>query len=348
MTAPSNSSETSDRSLAIVFRVVADAPGGVRLPQVFAEHWAGYRSWMRRAPRLDAGHCRAMLERCMPELVGRYDALHDRFGGGEEVGRFLTLYQPPPLVRACTQLVLDDASGPVLLRTYDHHPHLFDGMILGSAWGGVATLVMSDCIWGALDGVNAHGLAIALAFGGRGAVGPGFAAPLVCRYVLQTCTTVAEARDALSRAPVSMTYTFVVVDRAGDFVTAYLSPDRPPTFVTRRASTNHQGVVEWERYVRFTRSEARLARAEALLAERSGVEAARRAFLAPPLWRNDYRRGGGTLYVAEYGVAGGTLGLHWPGRTERIGLGEVEERTFSVALRERAVAGEVTGPSAPV
>ena len=58
---------------------------------------------------------------------------------------------------------------------------------------------MSDCLWGLLDGINDSGLAVSLTFGGRKDVGDGFAIPLVVRYVLETCDTVAEARAALAR-----------------------------------------------------------------------------------------------------------------------------------------------------
>ena len=56
-------------------------------------------------------------------------------------------------------------------------------------------LAMSDCGLGALDGVNAHGLAVAIAFGGRRVVGDGFGIGIVVRYVLELAHDVPEALD---------------------------------------------------------------------------------------------------------------------------------------------------------
>lgn len=314
------------------FRVIVDDVSHESLDLVFQRYWPAYEHWMRRSPPRESGHCALQLREHMPELVGPFQRLLGRFGGSDQVARFLTQYDPPRLVRACTQLVVDSGDGPRLFRSYDHHPRLFDGVILSSRWGEVKTLAMTDCLWGALDGVNAHGLVVALAFGGRNVVGRGFAAPLICRYVLETCATVAQARQMLNRLPVYMPYTFVIVDATGAFVTAYLGPDRPPTFVERRASANHQGEIEWPAFARFCGSAARLECAETLLEGAGDPAAVRRSFLLPPLWRPDYARASGTLYVAEYSPKNRTLDLHWPGTTERLDISEAHDRMFSVQL----------------
>ena len=78
--------------------------------------------------------------------------------------------------------------------------------------GGTPVLAMSDCGWGAIDGINAAGLSVSLAFGGRTAVGEGFGIPLVLRYSLQTCETTAEAGAVLTRVPSHMSYNVTVLD----------------------------------------------------------------------------------------------------------------------------------------
>jgi predicted choloylglycine hydrolase len=326
--------DSGERGPRLAFRVLADADGASgALDEIFRAYWPAYRRWMGRAPEVAIEACVAALRRDMPELVPTFERLRERFGpGDDEVARFLSLYRPPRMVRACSQIVLDADDGPVLLRSYDHHPDLFDGVILSADFWGRETLVLTDCLWGALDGINDDGLAVALAFGGRNAFGDGFAAPLIVRYLLETCATVAEARATLARVPVCMPYTFVVVDAAGEFVTAFLGPDREAGFVTRRASTNHQRAVEWERYIRQTHSTERLAVLEQLLGGETDVDRVRAAFLADPLWRRDYATAAGTLYVAEYRSGPRSLALHWPGRTERFALGSVEPRAFEVEL----------------
>ena len=93
---------------------------------------------------------------------------------------------------------------------------------------------MSDCLWGLLDGMNERGLAVSLTFGGRRVLGDGFGIPIVVRYLLETCDRVAEVRATLARLPYSLSHNLTVVDREGDVLTAYLSPDREPLFRTSR------------------------------------------------------------------------------------------------------------------
>lgn len=335
----SEAADAQEPGRRLAFRVVADegAPGEAgsvpaALVEIMRAYWPAYRRWMVRAPELAVSACVEKLRRHMPELMPTFEGLLDQFDRDDEVARFLSLYRPPRVVRACSQLVIDADDGPMLIRSYDHHPDLFDGVVLSACFGDRPTLALTDCLWGALDGINGDGLAVALAFGGRNEVGDGFAAPLVVRYLLETCTTVAEARAALARVPVSMPYTFVVVDAAGDFVTAFLGPDRAAAFVTRRASTNHQRAVEWAQYIKQTQSTQRLAVLEKLLGRPSDVDTVREAFLGDPLWRRAYAKAAGTLYVAEYRSGPRSLVLHWPGRTESFSLGAVEPRSFEVDL----------------
>jgi len=321
---------TAPPATHITIAATDDAASPDGLNETFDRYRPAYLGWMRRAPSQDRSRGEAALAEHTPELVPIYKTLLERFGGDDQTARFLALFEPPPLVRACSQMVLATGSGPTLLRNYDHAPSLFDGVLLQADWGGTKTLAMTDCLWGALDGVNQHGLCVALAFGGRHAIGPGFAAPLIVRYLLQTCETTAHARDALGRVPVYMPYTFVVVDSIGDFVTAFCSPDRETTFVNRRCSANHQGDSEWPAYARQTQSRERLGVMEAML--RSAPDAPRGAFLAPPLWRTDHARASGTLYSAEYHPRKQRLELRWPDRTERVTLGALEPRTIRASL----------------
>lgn len=314
------------------FRALSDDAVSATTAAIFAEYWPAYRRWMRRAPSVPLDTCTGNLRAHMPELVPLFERLLHACGGSEPVARFLSQFCPPRVVRGCSQLVCETDNGPVMLRSYDHHPGLFDAVVLRSRWSGRSTLATSDCLWGALDGLNENGLAAALAFGGENAVGPGFSAPLVLRYLLETCSTVAEATEALGRVPVYMPYTFVVIDANGGFVTAFVHPDQPTRFVERRTSTNHQGAVVWPAYCRQSKSVERLHALESLLVGPKSLAECREAFLRAPLWRNEYANGSGTLYVAEYHPRERGLTLHWPGRTERFALLDDAPRTFSLTL----------------
>src|SRR5882724_2636737 len=108
---------------------------------------------------------------------------------------------------------------PFLVRNYDYSPQLCEGVILKTSWNGRQVISMNDCMWGVLDGINEDGLAVSLSFGGRRAVGVGFGVPLVLRYILEFCTSTAEAVEVLERVPVHMAYNVTVLDRTDRFVT---------------------------------------------------------------------------------------------------------------------------------
>lgn len=304
---------TAATDLSLEFRALAEPEPGPALVRAFEQHWPSYLRWAAQRARAgpSAAECAAQLRAHMPELVPIYDALLDLFSADEQRARFLSLYSPTPIIRACSQLVCDGDGKPVLVRNYDHAPHLCDGIILATRWNGVRVHALTDCLWGALDGVNDGGLVVALAFGGRKVIGQGFSASLIVRYLLQTCATVRDALLALARLPVYMAYNFTLLDRSGERVTAYTAPDRPAVFEAVSASTNHQLDVEWPEYARFTHTRERLHHLESLAARRPTLHAAVQAFLRPPLFRYDYRLGSGTLYTAAYNPHSLDLSLFW-------------------------------------
>jgi len=178
-----------------------------------------------------------------------------------------------------------------------------------------SVIASSDCMWGVLDGINDAGLVVSLAFGGRRVVGEGFGVPLVLRYVLELCDSVAEARAVLARVPVHMAYNVTLLDAAGHFTTALLAPDRAPVFASRAVATNHQqDRIEWPQYVHATGSldrEALLRRHVDDAAEDPATFVER--FLRPPLHSTQYAKGFGTLYTAVYRPSQRAVELHWPG-----------------------------------
>jgi predicted choloylglycine hydrolase len=205
---------------------------------------------------------------------------------------------------------------PLLVRNYDLDPGLSEATLLCSAWLGRRVIATSEAIAGAADGVNADGLAVSLTFGGRRAVGPGFGIPLILRYVLEVCATTAEAVAVLRRVPSHMSYNVTVVDRAGDYATVFLAPDRPVEVTRRRYTTNHQARVDWPEQAWFSRTIERADHLKGLLGG-NGLTAAglTRAFLEAPLFSRNYAGGFGTVYTAAYRPLDASLTLHWPGMT---------------------------------
>ncbi len=314
------------------------APGGERQWRLlYHEVWPAYRAWFCRPggqtrPSLDEARHRLRVH--MPELVPTWERLTHLAGRDETTARMLAMYNPPPFLSGCSQAALGTLR-PGLVRNYDYDEQLFEGVVMGSRFGGHRVVGTSDQLWGLLDGMNDEGLAISLAFGGRRAVGDGFGIPIVLRYVLETCATLVEARACLARLPVQMSYNVLVVDREGRALTAFVNPDRAAEFSDAPATTNHQGRVEWPEHDRLTGSVARAARLRALLAARpdhpDGVVA---AFLRPPLRSTNYRLGTGTLYTAHYQPERARVTYHWPGSSWSHSLDDLVDGTHVATLTD--------------
>ena len=151
-------------------------------------------------------------------------------------------------------------------RNYDFAPRLCDGVVLASAWSGTRTVALTDCLVGVLDGMNEHGLAGALAFGGSQAMGEGFATTILLRAILESCATVEEATALALRVPVHMAYTVTLVDRSGAHATLFLRPDRPGVATDHLVAANHQETIEWPAYARFSATLERQRHVEDILA----------------------------------------------------------------------------------
>ena len=143
-------------------------------------------------------------------------------------------------------------------------------------------------------------------------VGAGFGIPIVVRYLLQTCTTVGEAEDALRRIPVNLAHNLTIVDGSGSVVTAYLAPDREPMFRPTPVATNHQIDVEWTEHAAATRTVEREEYVLDLLDRQPGPGEFAAAFLRPPLYSDAYSVGFGTLYTAAYRPLEGCVDYVWP------------------------------------
>lgn len=168
----------------------------------FVRRWPVYRAWFLRdgdAARPDGRTCRMMIGHHMPELLPIYDRLLTCVDANEEQARFLSLWCPPNFMHGCTQAIWRRRPYG-LIRNYDYLPGLCDALLLRSAWLGSPVLAMSDCVWGALDGMNTSGLAVSLSFGGRRVEGTGFGVTLVLRYILETCRNVAEGLAVLRKS----------------------------------------------------------------------------------------------------------------------------------------------------
>jgi len=330
------------RAIPFTFRSIEELDVGPKWQAVFEERWPHYREWFLREGE-DARPSYAtsvrMLRAHMPEIVETYERLVDLAGGGDLAARMLSLYRPPPYLAACSQAVWTRAGGPVLARNYDYAPSRMEGIVWSTRLLGRRVIGTSDCLWGLLDGMNEDGLAVSLTFGGRRVLGDGFGIPLVLRYLLETCATVAEAVTVLARLPYALAHNLTLVDRAGEVVTAYLSPDREPIVRPFPVATNHQGIVEWPEQASATRTIEREEFLVGLLEDPSTtVDSFADAFLGPPLYSTAYERGFGTLYTAVYRPAEVAVDVRWPAFAWSLGFDRFVEDEHTETLAEGSVA----------
>jgi predicted choloylglycine hydrolase len=317
------------------FEAVEELQPGPKWRARFEAMWPDYRAWYLQdggAARPDLATCRRALRRHMPELLPTYERLVELAGGDDLAARVLSLYRPPGFIVGCSQGAWT-RDAPVLVRNYDYPASRLEGIVYLTAWSGRRVIGMSDCLWGLLDGINDDGLAVSLTFGGRRDVGNGFAISLVVRYLLETCASVGQAREALARIPVHAPQNLTLLDRTGEYLTAYVGPGRDAVFRTIAATTNHQGQVEWPEYARAIRTVERQQCVLTLLHDPAMTrERFVESFLEPPLHSSEYVRGFGTIYTAAYHPADGRAEYRWPGSAWEQSFERFEEtrhtRTF--------------------
>jgi len=302
----------------VIFRSLSEETPDAAWKKVFNVGWPGWKAWLRARQTADAPTLKASekaLRHHMPEFAPVWERLVESAGADEEAARFLTFWSPPRYLGQCAQAVTG-GDAPSLIRNYDLDPRLSEATMLKSAWSGRQVMGMVEGLAGLADGINADGLAVSLAYGGRREVGVGFGVPLTIRYVLETCTTVAEAEQTLRRLPHHMSYNLTLLDRTGAHRTAMIAPDRELIVSDARVVTNHQGRVEDERHAAFCNTVGRLDHLEA-----SDVGALDRGavidlFQTAPMFNTQFEAGFGTVYTAAYTPGRGEATLIWPGQPE--------------------------------
>jgi predicted choloylglycine hydrolase len=242
-TAAGATAAAQPRQIPVTVYGITEPTPGPRWKALFDATWPAYRSWYLSegdAARPDLAEATAMLARHMPELLPTYRQLVELAGDDEVAARMLTMWNLPAFLPSCSQAVLTQPA-PVLCRNYDYSPDLWEATIYSSAFTGRKVIGTGDCLWGLLDGMNDAGLVVSLTFGGRPGSGPGFAIPLVVRYLLEVAETAEQAMDLLRGLPIAMSYNLTVVDADGKSFTAFVAPDTEPEFFAAPIATNHRG-----------------------------------------------------------------------------------------------------------
>ncbi len=327
----------------LTFDAVAEAQPGPRWAARWRRSWPAYRAWFvarggAEGPSRAEGE--AALSRHMPELAGLHRRLAGLAGDDDLAARFLSTWRPPAYLGGCSAAALTVDGQTRLVRNYDLSPELNEGLLLRTEWTGAPVMGMIEFLWGLSDGMNAAGLCLALTFGGRRDVAPGFGVTTILRYVLETCSTVAQALAVLRRVPSHMAYNVVLADRRGATACAELVPGGGARIVRPAIAANHQHGPEAPDAPGFTRTYARRAHLERLLRGAVAPDALGAAFLAAPLYQTRYGAGFGTLFTAVSDPARRGLTLRWPDQAWDQTLAGFAEgrRTIRYGARGAALA----------
>jgi predicted choloylglycine hydrolase len=263
----------------------------------------GYLDWFLKegsVKRPKLSECRTALEKYMPEFVPLWEHLTSITKASDDEARMLSMYCPSTYKRGCSQAAWTRYS-PVLVRNYDYSPELFEGRIQKNNWNKTQVISVSDCLWGALDGINEHGLCISLSYGGSDIIGVGFGVSLVTRYALDFCKTTNEAIEVFKKIPINMAYNITLMDSFNHVVTIEVSPVEDIKISAKPFAVNQQGGFDLNSYGLFSNSEERQQTIKELLFDPLiSIESFISAFSYSPLFSTDYDKGFGTLYTAIY------------------------------------------------
>jgi predicted choloylglycine hydrolase len=298
--------------------------------------WPSYRSWfIRKSDQRDTrSKCEQNLLRHMPELFSTYSKFVALVGGGDLEAQFLSQWNPPEYLVGCSIAAIANDHGVRLVRNYDLAPHLNEGLLINSAWTGTRVMGMSEFLWGLSDGINGHGLCVALAFGGRTETSPGFGIALIVRYILETCKSTGEALEKLRCIPSHMAYNLTIADRNGLTASVELRPGGGCQRVWPAIATNHQNGPHDTRHHKFTQTFRRRAHLQSLIADKIEPHDLAKHFVLSPLVQRDYDAGFGTLFTAEYDPQTLKQSLIWPRQKWVNTLSCFQECQATVALQD--------------
>ncbi|MBJ3763638.1 hypothetical protein ILP92_12850 [Maribius pontilimi] len=319
---------------SMTFDAIAEDLPGAKWRARWDACWPEYRAWFEArggasGPSRQA--CEAALAEHMPELVPVHRDLTRLAGGGDLAARFLSTWCPPAYLGGCSLAALSDGDDTRLIRNYDLSPDLNEGFLLRSAWTGTPVMGMVEFLWGLSDGINEHGLSVALAFGGTERVGQGFGICTILRYLLETCRDVPQALDVLDRVPSHMDYNLVLADAEGRVQSVEVHAGGGIVLRPGAVATNHQLDRPLPLKAEFTRTVERLAALTRVTRKDEG-DAAVAAFGRAPLYQTDFAGGFGTLFTAEYRPGTRAMRLIWPDIEMAQSLHAFDETSVTVTF----------------
>lgn len=313
---------------SLTFDAISEAKPGPKWQARWYRSWPAYQAWFVANGGDDGPSrqdCERALETYMPELVPVHTELVKQAGNSDRAARFLSTWCPPAYLGGCSLACAVSREDIRLVRNYDLSPDLNEGLLLRSEWCDRPVMGMIEFLWGVSDGINAAGLSVVLAYGGRQDVGEGFGITTILRYVLETCDTVLDAVRVFQRVPSHMPYNIIVADASGAAASVEIYAGGGAKVQPQLIATNHQNDGSAPDREEFTKTYERADHLDEVLPTISAPAELAALFRKAPLKQNRYSEGFGTLFTAEYEPLRSRMTLFWEGDVWMQALDAFEE-----------------------
>ncbi len=234
--------------------------------QIGAEYGMLLRSARIALPQMSATRrafaekCEPHVRECAPHLLDELDGLAE--GSGYDLERVRAVSLAMGAEPACSIMAVSGehtADGkPIFGRNFDWYRGFRSRMAFCHTIpdGSIPSLGFNDVLVGRMGGINAAGVAIAIASVEGGRDHPGVMFHLAARAVLDRCTSTAEAVEFLGAIRHSRTINFLVADASGAIAAVEASPYKVAAICPANgfaAVTNQFQAKEMARYEKTRR-----------------------------------------------------------------------------------------------
>ncbi len=165
----------------------------------------------------DPAKVKVNLEKYFPEILEEITSFSKVYGYPFE--KLLGFYGAHFFIGGCS-VYINSRPAPFLARNYDWPPTLVDGIISSneSTCGRYASIMISESIFGAVCGINEHGLVIAISAINSSKRFPekdGISMPIIVRGILDKTKDVNSAIALLKKLPHTTACNYSLLDKSG-------------------------------------------------------------------------------------------------------------------------------------
>lgn len=164
------------------------------------------------------------LENIMQEVKGMADGLHQKY---EDLAFWLFSLYCYEEDHGCSVIAVKTDNDVIVARNMDMFPEYkkTSESVLYMPENKNTFLAHSTAFISVEDGINEHGLSVALTFLMSKRIKPGINGGFIVRLLLEECKTTKEAVELLKKLPISSTHNIVIADKLGNMVVAEICPD---------------------------------------------------------------------------------------------------------------------------